>query len=57
MIEEDNIKAGDRLCWEGIRGTVYGTAIEVGADIIVRIDGAGYLPLDDIRNSHSITKL
>lgn len=53
----NDIKAGDRLCWQGIRGTVYGTVQEVGGDLLVRVDGAGYLPLDDILNSYSLTKL
>ena len=56
-MNEEEIKAGDRLAWQGIRGTVYGTVLNVGGDLIVRVDGGDYLPLYDIIQSYSLTKL
>ena len=56
-MKDGEYKEGDRLAWQGIRGTVYGTVLEVGGDLIVRVDGGDYLPLDDIIQSYSLTKL
>ena len=56
-MDNEEIKAGDRLRWLTIRGEAYGSVEGVGEDLLVRIDGGGILPLEDIIDSYSLTKL
>ena len=57
MIDSDQIKAGDILVWNYISGECRGIVEEVGGDLLVRVQGGGILPLEDIVDSYSIKKL
>lgn len=57
MIDAEEIKAGDILAWNYISGERRGIVEEVGGDLLVRVQGGGILPLEDIVDSYSIKKL